>query len=231
MSVAKNALYTRGFAAVGISVACMLTAACLAAGATCGQTAYASEMESQSQAASAQSSQNASYLYAVRDSETNLWGFVDAAGTQVIPCQFESLGSLPGQSPSLVTTYSPNNGTKSYFPDFGCAYDLPGGVMNDDPFPAQDPDTEKWGYIDKSGEWAIEPEYEQACMFSDGLGLVYSEDKGAGFVNAQGELVVSGYIAATSFSDGVAFVSGKLDDEKNGIKHNNRYAAIDKNGA
>lgn len=53
MSVAKNALYTRGFAAVGISVACMLTAACLAAGATCGQTAYASEMESQSQAASA----------------------------------------------------------------------------------------------------------------------------------------------------------------------------------
>ena len=193
--------------------------------------AGASEMESQSQAASAQSSQNASYLYAVRDSETNLWGFVDAAGTQVIPCQFESLGSLPGQSPSLVTTYSPNNGTKSYFPDFGCAYDLPGGVMNDDPFPAQDPDTEKWGYIDKSGEWAIEPEYEQARMFSDGLGLVYSEDKGAGFVNAQGELVVSGYIAATSFSDGVAFVSGKLDDEKNGIKHNNRYAAIDKNGA
>lgn len=139
MSVAKNALYTRGFAAVGISVACMLTAACLAAGATCGQTAYASEMESQSQAASAQSSQNTSYLYAVRDSETNLWGFVDAAGTQAIPCQFESLGSLPGQSPSLVTTYSPNNGTKSYFPDFGCAYDLPGGVMNDDPFPAQDP--------------------------------------------------------------------------------------------
>lgn len=231
MGVVKNALRTRGFAAAGISVACMLAAACLAAGATCGQTAYASEMESQSQAASAQSSQNASYLYAVRDSETNLWGFVDAAGMQVIPCQFESLGSLPGQSPSLVTTYSPNNGTKSYFPDFGCAYDLPGGVMNDDPFPAQDPDTEKWGYIDKSGEWAIEPEYEQARMFSDGLGLVYSEDKGAGFVNAQGQLVASGYIAATSFSDGVAFVSGKLDDEKNGIKHNNSYAAIDKNGA
>lgn len=185
MNVAKNALYTRGFAAVGISVACMLAAACLAAGVPCNQVAYASETESQSQTANAQNAQSSSYLYAVRDSETNLWGFVDAAGTQVIPCQFESLGSLPGQSPSLVTTYSPNNGTKSYFPDFGCAYDLPGGVMNDDPFPAQDPDTEKWGYIDKSGEWAIEPEYEQARMFSDGLGLVYSEDKGAGFVNAK----------------------------------------------
>ena len=86
MGVVKNVLRTRGFAAAGISVACVLTAACLAAGATCGQTAYASEMESQSQTASAQSSQNASYLYAVRDSETNLWGFVDAAGMQVIPC-------------------------------------------------------------------------------------------------------------------------------------------------
>lgn len=31
MDVAKNALRTRGFAAAGISVACMLTAACLAA--------------------------------------------------------------------------------------------------------------------------------------------------------------------------------------------------------
>lgn len=139
MSVAKNALYTRGFAAVGISVACMLAAACLAAGVPCNQVAYASETESQSQTANAQNAQSSGYLYAVQDSETGLWGFVDAAGTQVIPCQFESLGSLPGQSPSLVTTYSPNNGTKSYFPDFGCAYDLPGGVMNDDPFPAQDP--------------------------------------------------------------------------------------------
>lgn len=116
MSVAKNALYTRGFAAVGISVACMLAAACLAAGVPCNQVAYASETESQSQTANAQNAQSSSYLYAVRDSETNLWGFVDAAGTQVIPCQFESLGSLPGQSPSLVTTYSSNNGTKSYSP-------------------------------------------------------------------------------------------------------------------
>ena len=50
-------------------------------------------------------------------------------------------------------------------------------------------------------------------------------------MNAQGELVVSGYTAATSFSDGVAFISGKSDDDDKGIKHNNRYAAIDKSGA
>lgn len=54
MSVAKNALHARGFAAAGISVACMLAAACLAAGAPCNQVAYASETESQSQTANAQ---------------------------------------------------------------------------------------------------------------------------------------------------------------------------------
>ena len=74
-----------------------------------------------------------------------------------------------GQSPSLVTTYSPNNGTKSYFPDFGCAYDLPGGVMNDDLFPAQDPDTEKWGYIDKSGEGLSSPNTSKRACSAMGL--------------------------------------------------------------
>ena len=80
MSVAKNALYTRGFAAVGISVACMLTAACLAAGATCGQTAYASEMESQSQAASAQKFAKCQLFICGARFRNDLWGFVDAAG-------------------------------------------------------------------------------------------------------------------------------------------------------
>lgn len=54
MGVVKNVLRTRGFAAAGISVACMLAAACLAAGVPCNQVAYASETESQSQTANAQ---------------------------------------------------------------------------------------------------------------------------------------------------------------------------------
>lgn len=203
MGVVKNALRTRGFAAAGISVACMLAAACLAAGVPCNQVAYASETESQSQTANAQNAQSSGYLYAVQDSETDLWGFVDAAGTQVIPCQFDGIGSVPGEPPQLMITDDSRN------PNYKAVSDLPGGVMGDDPFPVYDSDTEKWGYIDKSGEWVIEPEYDDACVFSDGLGLVHSEDKGVGFVNAQGELVVSGYIAATSFSEGVAFVWGQ----------------------
>lgn len=132
---------------------------------------------------------------------------------------------MPGEPPQLMITDDSRN------PNYKAVSDLPGWRDGRRPFPVYDSDTEKWGYIDKSGEWVIEPEYDDACVFSDGLGLVHSEDKGVGFVNAQGELVMSGYTGATSFSEGVAFVWGKPDDEKNGIKHNDRYAAIDKNGA
>ena len=58
---------------------------------------------------------------------------------------------------------------KAYFPDFGCAYDLPGGVMNDDPFPAQDPDTEKWGYIDKSANGLSSPNTSKRACSAMGL--------------------------------------------------------------
>ena len=84
----------------------MLAVACFTAGASPDQAAYASETGAQSQAASSQQAQSGSYLYAVQDSKTDLWGFADAAGKQVIPCRFASLGSLPGKSPELVSEVS-----------------------------------------------------------------------------------------------------------------------------
>lgn len=233
MSSATRAMRARAGAAaiVSISAACVLAVASFAmSGIWPDQPAYAAGEESQASGAQSTESHDG-YLYAVRDKETNLWGFVDVQGAQIIPCQFKSLGSLPGEAPSLETGYSSGKSVTTYFPGYVNSYDLPGGVMADEPFPAQDADTGKWGYINRSGVWVVEPSYEEARVFSDGLGLVYSEEKGAGFVNAQGELVISGFIAATSFTDDVAFVSGKPDDEKNGIKHNKSYAAIDKNGA
>ena len=231
MGFAKSSSRLHGLVAVGVFAACVFAVSGFSASALAsGQPAYAADAQSQT-AGAQQSKSQANELYAVYDKQTSTWGFVDATGSLVIPCQFESLGSMPGQAPDLQTAYSSSRRSTSYFPDYGSVSDVPGGIMGDDPFPAQDPDTDKWGYIDQTGAWVIEPAYEEARVFSDGLGLVYSKDAGAGFVNAQGELVASGYTAATSFSDGVAFVAGKLDDEKNGIKHNGSYAAIDKNGA
>ncbi len=147
MGVAKM-LRIRGFAAAGISVACMLAAACLAAGVPCNQVAYASETESQSQTANAQNAQSSSYLYGARF-ETNLWGFVDAAGTQVIPMPVRSLGSLPGQSPSSCDDVFAEQRTKSISPDFGCAYMIC-RAADERSVPCTRSRYRKWGYIDKS---------------------------------------------------------------------------------
>ena len=99
----------------------MLAVACFTPGASPHQAPYASESGGQTQAVSSQQAQSGSYLYAVQDSRTDLWGFADAAGKQVIPCRFASLGSLPGKSPELVTKYLPSNRTTEYFPNFGCS--------------------------------------------------------------------------------------------------------------
>lgn len=48
----------------------------------------------------------------------------------------------------------------------------------------------KWGYIDTSGSFAIEPKFSMACLFSEGL--AYAEKDGeAGFVNKEGNWIKS----------------------------------------
>ena len=65
----------------------------------------------------------------------------------------------------------------------------------------------KWGYIDKSGDFVINPQYMQAEYFNDGLALVQDADGEFGYINEQGSYVISPrYVRGTSFSDGVAFV-------------------------
>ncbi|MDE6553867.1 MAG: WG repeat-containing protein [Muribaculaceae bacterium] len=78
----------------------------------------------------------------------------------------------------------------------------------------------KWGYIDKSGKWVIEPKYKEAYPFSDGLAKVCSDGL-YGFIDRSGAWVIEPkYVEAESFSEGMAKV--KVDD---------KYGYIDKNGA
>lgn len=100
MGVARSALRTCGFAVAGFSAACMLAVACFTAGASPDQAAYASETGAQSQAASSQQTQSGSYLYAVQDSKTDLWGFADVAGKRVIPCQSHRLEACQANRPN-----------------------------------------------------------------------------------------------------------------------------------
>src|SRR5262245_22764357 len=48
----------------------------------------------------------------------------------------------------------------------------------------------RWGYIDRSGRRAIEPRYQSAEPFSEGLACVETETDVYGFIDRNGELCI-----------------------------------------
>lgn len=75
----------------------------------------------------------------------------------------------------------------------------------------------KWGYVDISGKVIVEPEYDGAMSFSNGLAAVCKNDKW-GFIDKDNKLVIEyGFNAADYFnSDGSCCVrtDASADDEK-----------------
>lgn len=64
----------------------------------------------------------------------------------------------------------------------------------------------KWGFIDYSCKFAIEPKFEYALDFNDGLAVVVM-DTGCGYIDKTGNIVISPiYENATSFNNGIAAV-------------------------
>jgi hypothetical protein len=67
---------------------------------------------------------------------------------------------------------------------------------------------EKWGYIDGAGKYVINPQFKEAYLFSDNLGLVKSQDDKYGYIGEDGKFIINPvYKYATSFSEGLAFVT------------------------
>jgi hypothetical protein len=66
---------------------------------------------------------------------------------------------------------------------------------------------DKWGYVDKTGKYIINSQFDDAFNFSEGLALVKSNDGKYGFIGEDGKYVINPiYKDATSFSEGLACV-------------------------
>jgi hypothetical protein len=115
---------------------------------------------------------------------------------------------------------------------------------------------DKWGYVDKTGQYIINSQFEEAFNFSEGLALVKSTNGNFGFISENGKYVINPiYKYANSFSEGMACVvmeNGKLQfiDRNNKalftvenaeysfgftegmalVKIKGKYGFIDKNG-
>ncbi len=67
--------------------------------------------------------------------------------------------------------------------------------------------TKAWGYIDTKGGMAIEPQFQRARVFSEGLAAVLVADKGWGFIDKTGKMVIKPqFHGAWHFSEGLALV-------------------------
>ena len=68
-------------------------------------------------------------------------------------------------------------------------------------------DGTRWGYINRKGEYVINPQFEDADFFNDGLAKIKSGDGKTGYINKKGEYVIPAtYKSGTAFSNGLAFV-------------------------
>lgn len=80
---------------------------------------------------------------------------------------------------------------------------------------------EYWGYINKEGNYLINPQFNVALTFKEGLAIIWSSEGKYGFINTDGKIVIPAvYKDASYFSDGLAPV----------VKENQNIEYIDKTG-
>ena len=142
----------------------------------------------------------------VREGEK--WGLIDKTGNYFVKTEYDGVSNVYngnvvaklGESHGLIINgeFKKVDGAQKIW-DFSRNGDLTYAKKND-----------KIGYINKKGEWVIEPSFDKARAFANGLAPV-NRNKQWGYIDATGKIVISlQYRDAEIFSkDGLAPV--KLD--------------------
>ena len=181
-------------------------------------------------------------LAAVRNSISTGWGYIDRTGKTVIgpssvmeaPRPFKD--GLAGVRMEGKWGYIDKKGDLAISPRFFNALDFSEGYAMvqeatlrktriNTTVPVE-PKGGKCGFIDKQGNYAINPSFDEAFGFSEGLAPVKTGDKW-GYIDRKGTLVISpNYQLAEDFSEGLAVVliQGPPD-------YKTFFGYIDKNGS
>jgi hypothetical protein len=71
---------------------------------------------------------------------------------------------------------------------------------------------EQWGYVDRNGRMVIEPKYEEAGQFTEGLAAVSSEDYVYGYIDKEGKYAIKPrFDHAEPFSESLARIRNHQD--------------------
>ena len=149
--------------------------------------------------------------------ENSTFGFIDLAGDLVIPCQYAQASDF-GEGLAAVAEDADDGRRWRYIDPTGAtALELPETVVHADVFsdglaavtvtdPARPERAAKTGYIGKSGAFVIEPQFESAGAFVDGLAPAKRKGRW-GYIDKQGEFAIEPqYLDAVPFEGDVAFV-------------------------
>ena len=153
------------------------------------------------------------------------YGLIDHAGEYITDFSYDAMRGY----------YGGRVIAKKVGSDFWAYYDLEGNNLFGDKFfadasifaaglaPAAEPTGDNlYGYIDETGEWAIEPRFELASIFDEDSGLAMVRRGGEstgkyGYIDRTGELVIDyRYSYAGTFSEGfapvkISTIKGALD--------------------
>ncbi len=114
-------------------------------------------------------------LYALRDFESGLWGYMDARGAIVIESQFEALASSPDLE---AKTSVSSNLTAGSSEALVVAAGLAEGVFQGTAETVQDAETKKWGLIARDGSWIVEPSFDAVTAVVEGGFVAAAEENG-----------------------------------------------------
>lgn len=170
------------------------------------------------------------------------WGFLDVNGKTVIPFIYDGAGNfseglavvekisgyvyhnLWGKTPTYQAGYIDKKGTVVIpikLPAFGGSIidsefheGLAIQAVSKNPLVA-----EKYGYIDKKGNWAIIPLYDEARHFNKGVAEVVIDEK-YGYINLKGEQIIP---CSYDKYGGVYFNDSTIEMTKDGVKYYFNY--------
>jgi hypothetical protein len=161
--------------------------------------------------------------------EGTRFGFINRLGQVVVPPEFLSAtrfsGGISVAAPALIGS-TPNTQGVVIFMDrtgrnifgattFGAAQPFSEGLAA-----VQDANG-LFGFIDRTGAFAIPAQYDYVLPFSEGLAAVLEGDK-VGYINRRGEMVIEPqFDAADLFAEGVAAVG--LETEVGFIDHSGAF--------
>ncbi|MGZ0038850.1 WG repeat-containing protein [Paenibacillus ottowii] len=144
----------------------------------------------------------------VKNTKTNLYGYINTKGTLVIPCQYAEAHSFSEGKAKVTIADTKENAIIDRTGKILSHFKIDGDseyVFTDGLALAYAPNTGKIGFVNTSGQLTIPYQYKYSRSFSNGLAIIQNSKGLYGYINTAGkEVIPPQYKSGGDFSEGLA---------------------------